>query len=387
MKISFLTRKIFELVWFFCTNFNKIRNAEICFFFPSYHTGGAEKVHLEIIRSICLEKNGVIIFTERSDNQHYRKEFEQLIPSFEIVDFLSVNLRIRYLFESTLLSIINSSRNLEIVFGANSIFYYDIVPKINPEIKKIDLIHAFSFPDYGFEDYSLSIVNLFDYRVTISDKTVQDFMNLYEKHGLSKYSERVQSIYNFCEFEPIIGSVLENKFVNLKELNIAWIGRFSKEKQPSIFLKLSKLFENNNFKINFNMVTDRYDQEIQEANVNFIGRIEDSNDMKDFLKNQHILIITSYREGLPLVFAESISQGVVVISTNVGAMSYFIKNKINGFIIPDDGSNLDYLKNLILHISKTPSSLLPIAKEGLKVYIENFDKEKFTNSYKKLLNV
>ena len=46
------------------------------FFFPFYHTGGAEKVHLDIVKSFS-KKDNLVIFTHKSHNQHFLKEFQK----------------------------------------------------------------------------------------------------------------------------------------------------------------------------------------------------------------------------------------------------------------------------------------------------------------------
>ena len=56
--------------------FIKLFNKKNIFIFPFYHTGGAEKVHLDIVQSFP-KKDNLVIFTNTSYNNHFLSEFEK----------------------------------------------------------------------------------------------------------------------------------------------------------------------------------------------------------------------------------------------------------------------------------------------------------------------
>jgi glycosyltransferase involved in cell wall biosynthesis len=379
-KILQITKLFWRLLVFQARNTKTIRQAEFLFFFPAYHTGGGEKVHLDIVNVLSRYKNIVIIFTNSSTNDHFLRDFNNISSCIHVHDFLELHLRIRGIFEILLCNVINHSKKLQLVFGANSTFFYDILPNLKKELKKVDLIHAFSYPDYGFESYSLKAVPFLDYRITIADKILRDFNSLYSENGLKDYINRVTRIHNLCEFLPINEIQIENKFKNTEVLNIAWIGRNSMEKRLSLYYDLAKELNIAYTKIKFNVVTDKQDTFPQSSNVLHLDKIEDPNKMKEFLSEQHLLIITSYREGLPLVYMEAISQGVVVISTKVGALPDFINNGVNGFLI-DENNLVANLKDKIQQISKNIESLIPLATTSLNLFKKEFSQDQFTKQY------
>src|SRR5262245_56186370 len=49
---------------------------KVCFFFPFYHTGGAEKVHAQIATAVG-GKECIIFFTRRSADDRFWKEFQR----------------------------------------------------------------------------------------------------------------------------------------------------------------------------------------------------------------------------------------------------------------------------------------------------------------------
>ncbi|PQJ14086.1 hypothetical protein [Nonlabens tegetincola] len=52
----------------------KIVNSDIIFFLPYYHLGGAEQVHLDIIKAIS-NKKVTVIFTHLSATNHFKEQF------------------------------------------------------------------------------------------------------------------------------------------------------------------------------------------------------------------------------------------------------------------------------------------------------------------------
>ena len=380
MHLAFLFLNFFK---FYLKNKKNIQNSEFVFFFPSYHTGGAEKVHLDVVKFLSTYKDIAIFFTNSANNKQFLQAFQEKAVCFEVSEYLENNLRIRGMFEFFILLIFENSQKIELVFGANSAFFYDILPKIKKDIKKIDLIHAFSSPDYGFELYSLPIVPLLDNRITISDKTMRDFNSLYSSNGLLDYFERVRRVHNLCDFEPISVNEIGKKFDNRKVLNVAWIGRNSEEKRLQLFIDLAENSLRSNLNIQYNIVTDFLEEVHKKSNITYCGRIENSQEMKEFLLKQQVLIITSYREGLPLVFMEAISQGVVVISTMVGALPDFIKNGDNGFLIEEEDLICD-LTNKVSLLSYNIDSLTPIAIEALMLFKKEFSQDEFRKKYYEL---
>ncbi len=120
--------------------------------FPYYHTGGAERVHAEIISCLQAYRPRVIIGC-KSKNKAFKKAFSQGSRLFDI-SFFSENPIGHTFLIGCLTEIINRTGNA-VVFGCNSFLFYHCLPYFTERIKKIDLIHAFT----GIlEIYSLPLV-------------------------------------------------------------------------------------------------------------------------------------------------------------------------------------------------------------------------------------
>ena len=102
--------------------FLSIYSKKNIFIFPFYHTGGAEKVHLDIVQSFP-KKDNLVIFTNTSYNNHFLSEFEKNAKIFHYHK-LKHNLYFRKVVLKLLSFIRNNSRKT--IFGCNTTYFYPL---------------------------------------------------------------------------------------------------------------------------------------------------------------------------------------------------------------------------------------------------------------------
>ncbi|MDB9859400.1 hypothetical protein OAC43_01685, partial [Flavobacteriaceae bacterium] len=72
VKKSLKTIQAFYDFYNFCKDdIKKIKNAEIVFVLPCFQTGGAERVHLNIVKSV-KDKSICILFTQNSATDNFK---------------------------------------------------------------------------------------------------------------------------------------------------------------------------------------------------------------------------------------------------------------------------------------------------------------------------
>ena len=126
--------------------------------------------------------------------------------------------------------------------------------------------------------------------------------------------------------------VFFNKLIN--NLHFSIVGQFL-DSQKAYFEKL------NNLKNDLNL-----------QNVVFYGA---SHDVRSVLKAADIYVCSSIAEASPMSVWEAMSMGKAVVSTDVGDVSCFIKNDINGFVVPikNPGLLADRVNTLITNYDLT----------------------------------
>ncbi len=325
---------------------------DIIFFFPFYHFGGAERVHTDILK-IFPKKDTSCFITKTSENDFFRKEFEE---NTNIIPYFKIKSGQYKIYVKTLAKAINKKKS-PVVFGCNNPFFYQMIPYLENHVKIIDLIHAFSYEEpLAAEKISLPVAGRIDTRIVLGQKTKNDFAELYRKNHLSeKLLDRIEIIKNKVEIPKTY--VPKMDFENLK---ILFVARNSFEKRPHYVTEIAKKCLKENLNITFSFVGNFEENFSDLENVKIIGAIDSYEKMQKIYLEHHLLLITSFREGFPMVISEGMANGVVPVTINIGEISEIItpENK-NGFLIND--------ANLSLYSS---------VKERVSNKFMNYEKEK-----------
>jgi len=353
------------------------------FFFPYYHTGGAEKVHASILETVS-DKKPIVFITGKSNGNAFLEEFKKHATVMEVNLLINIGPFNRWVTKK-IKSICEKNTNV-VLFGCNSLFFYRTLPLLSKQVKCIDLIHAFVhiFED-GPEKWSLPVVPLLEKRVVISGNTKYDFEKLYRKNNIDiRYLDRIVCIPNFVELKTHTRKEIENT------INILYVGRGSDEKRLYLISRAARLASLEKLPVFFHFIGDVKDaipaEDLPYCNLH--GEITDAEMIDTHYKNAHVLLITSSREGFPMVIMEAMMHGVVAISTNVGGISEHVKNFETGILIEQtDETEIVYeILNAIRYFSENKSEWKRISENAFQYATANFNKEAFFQSYKKLLN-
>lgn len=344
----------------------------IIFFIPHHHSGGANRVHLEIIKS--LKSKPIVIF-DISDGTALLDEYKSNSYCFFVTNQKRKKLATNLIQISSYLFKLN-------LFGCNSDFFYQILSKIKKNVRTVDLTHAFSFPEQGMEISSLKYIHLLDKRVVINNKTLEDYRLLYERNNIDKvYLNRFKIIPNGIQIGEFVS---DNIFSRFNDFTIGFVGRNSKEKRPEVFFELIKCVGKNvsakaignNF-INFK-------EKFKE--VKYFEGCNDQELIRKEFSEITILIISSSREGFPLVIMEAMELGIPVISTNVGSISEHVINDVNGYI-SDDNSESGFVKfacDKIIKLSSNKELYAELSFNAREYAVNNFCIDAFKEKYRSL---
>jgi len=298
----------------------------IIFIIPHHRIGGAEKVHSEIIKAIAPYKKVVIIF-DHTDGSPISQDFAKH-PNVNLGDSKLIKL-------FCLVAIILLSHVVPLtIFGCNSPFFYRLLSKISSKAIKIDLTHAFSYPDSGIEDLAKNYIPLISKRIVINQKTLEDYRRQYAKEGIdSHYMQRFQVIPNGVYINDFDNQTIQERFTHF---TMGYVGRFAREKRPNLFLELSTM--DYSFKCRAKMITNKFDGMASDyKKLSVVMDVTDPVQVRKEFSTISVLVITSEREGFPLVIMEAMELGIPVISTNVGSIYEHVINDFNGYVF--DGND------------------------------------------------
>ena len=378
-------KKIKEKITLYKTFFKVyylLKNKKNIFFFPFYHIGGAEKVHLDILN--CLDKKDTLTFiTNESMNAGFKDEFKKATNLFELNK--AIPYRYQKRFNKVFFKIINSNPN-RVFFGCNSSFYYENLIHISPKSKKIDLIHAFSYEEpNAAEKISIPFVELIDTRVVLGKKTYGDFKALYHDNNIDeKLLEKITIIKNKVNIPEKVTEKSE-----FDPIRILFVGRKSYEKRPELFIRIAEKCLEKDINATFLMIGDFNSNYTDLPNVKIVGLLTDQDEIITNYKKAHLLLVTSSREGLPMVILESMAYGVVTVSTNVGEINELINPKNNNGYLIENTEDLEFLCDeflkVIQNLSDEREKFNTMSLNAYKSVKENYSDATFRKKYKHLL--
>ena len=355
---------------------NKIVKRKLFFFFPYYHTGGSEKAHLFITN--CLNKSSFVIFTDRSRDDRYKKEFYKnnfCIRLFGIQNKIKIIEKFVVFIAAFFINRVDQS----IVFGSNSRFFYMLTDKLNNNVKVIDLVH---WLDGNTGKLTIEKTKNIDQRIIITKKLLPVLKERYLIEKINKkYLNQIKLIENCVEVPAYF-----NKKYN-KKLKVVYVGRNTYEKRVELAVGVWHLLKEHD--IEFSFVGRGVSKALIKKDFQGIVSENTNSDelMGNLYKSAHIIILTSLFEGFPYVFMEAMSYGVVPISTNVGGISTHLKDGNNSFLTSSmDGKEIiNDISSKILQLDKDREKLKLMSENAYNYAKNNFNCRKNCLEYNNIL--
>jgi glycosyltransferase involved in cell wall biosynthesis len=338
----------------------------IIFIIPHHHIGGAERVHLNIIKA--LQYKPIVLF-DSSNSNTISEEFSKnayclLINSYRRRKVALVLLQIiTYFFPVTL-------------FGCNSGLFYNFVSELKKKVKAIDLTHAFSYPQHGMEITSLDYVDLLAKRVVINTRTYEDYRKLYLKNNINpELHKRIKIIPNGIEIKDFDQSKINYRWENF---TLGFVGRNSTEKRPELFFELVKKSN-----LRAKAIGDSFSQyRVDFPKVIYFENCNDVKLIRDQFSDISLLVVPSSREGFPLVIMEAMELGIPVIATDVGSISEHVISYENGFLGPvEKEAFLEYATRIIGELTSREELYFELSKNARNHAEKNFSIEIFNSKY------
>jgi glycosyltransferase involved in cell wall biosynthesis len=179
---------------------------------------------------------------------------------------------------------------------------------------------------------------------------------------------------------------------SIEPLRIVLPARLVKDKGVLEFVEVAKILGNNN-KLRFVLVGNA-----DEENNSFISKDQiaywQSNKTIDWLghcenmfevyKNANIVVLPSYREGLPKSLIEACAVGRAIVTTDVPGCREIVKHNVNGLIVPS--KNVLKLLESIQFLIDRPKERQRMGKNGAKLVEKEYTIEQIVNLHFDIYN-
>ena len=166
-------------------------------------------------------------------------------------------------------------------------------------------------------------------------------------------------------------------------LKFLFIGRLLKEKGIHEFVQAAKLVKKTYPDTEFTVLgaIDHHNLgALQQTELNslissniiqYSGHVSN---IKDWIADNHVFVLPSYREGVPRSTQEAMATGRAIITTDVPGCRETVINTKNGFIVPK--WNPEALAEKMIYFIEHPEQTQVMGAESYKIAVEKFDAEK-----------
>jgi glycosyltransferase involved in cell wall biosynthesis len=355
----------------------------IFFFFPFYQVGGAERIHADIVK--CVSDTGPwVFFTNKSKDEKFKPLFAAHARVVEISS-LTIGSIPYYILIGALSALINRHARPR-VFGSNSPLFYHLLPYLKREVSRIDLLHAFGG---DIEHVSLPFVPQIDTRVIYSSMVYADLKAQYSVAEVADgFLSRIKSLDN----QVLIPDDYPEKRGGdeAAPLRAVYVGRGALEKRIHLIGRAAHLCQERDIPARFIFVGEVegfVEREHREACI-FKGEVAESETLKRLYDEADVLILTSSREGFPVVIMEAMAHAVVPISTDVGGIPDHVRHGINGILIRNaeaEDEVVDALVEAVGRLALDRTLLSRLSRNAYEHARQHFAPSRFCAAYRQLL--
>ncbi|MFN4006057.1 MAG: glycosyltransferase family 4 protein [Chitinophagaceae bacterium] len=348
-------------------------------FFPFYHTGGAEKVHSQIVQALAaVQPNLLVVFTRRSVDTTFLSAFEKsgvaIIDISRKVDGFK-NLAVNVIYRGKIAQQLSQQRQCKWVFNGQCNFAYKLSIWLPKHIKQYELIHSFN----SFSWIRLPYIDKFDVSVMIALSKIKEHLIQYQQLQIpAVLGKRIRYIPNGVNVPK---QVVKHKNEVLKLL---FVGRNSAEKRIHLILNIAAALVNYST-VYFSLAgIEKNFTDTIPVNVTCIGIVNDEKTMTNIYQQHDLLILTSNTEGMPMVVAEAMANGCAIIATPVGDIASHISSAEAGYCtssINDEALIVLEIKKQILHYLSNRHILESHQRNAIAYAKKNFDSNEHMKAY------
>jgi len=182
---------------------------------------------------------------------------------------------------------------------------------------------------------------------------------------------------------------LELKNLKSEYLIIAFVGRLNREKNAQLCIDIFSRVSESNKNVYLVIFGSGEEEESLKAyvkssnleRIKFYGYVNNAN---IYMKYFDILILTSKREGMPIVVWEAMNNSIPVLSTKVGGVEEILTENKCGILFKKKNI-LDGVVNLLL-IIKDKDLRVSLGENGKKAIDTKYSLKNFTNFFENFYN-
>ncbi|MBS0947103.1 glycosyltransferase family 4 protein [Levilactobacillus brevis] len=345
----------------------KLNEQNVLLFSRTMGQGGAEKVVLQICEILLPHVNKVVVCS--SGGVNVKKLNEMSVKHYVIPDIGKKSVKKGVETLHILSEIIKKEKITVIHSHHRMAAFYSKVLREKYNVVLINTVHNVFFNKRKLTYWGYKNTNLIACGEHVKDNLIDYFC---------MPPEQVSTIHNAVDTKLVPFG--DNK--RLKELHnqgfflVGNIGRLTRQKGMSFFIKSMINIRKENLKIKYIIIGDGKDRdellkltdELElKDDIIFLGYVSN---ISNILNQLDLVVLSSLWEGLPLTPIEAFSMGRTVIGTDVGGTSEIISDARNGYLISPRSS--DAISDKVIYLFNNSIKRKILERNAHKTYLSKF---------------
>jgi L-malate glycosyltransferase len=354
------------------------------FFFDRYAMGGAQRIHLDILKSIP-ECDKEVFFTRRSPDKVFKNEFYGISNA----DCRDIHIWCDYLvfrlFSVHYFSFYINRHSSPHIFGANSTFFYDMLPFIKKDAKRTELLHNFTFGKKGMEFFGLMNYRFLDNRIVYDYYTKQNIEEQYARFQVDPvFLKRILFI------EPGVDIPPRKKKSFDPPLKIICAGRGGPQKRIWLVNQIAESLIDLHAAVQFHFAGTLISELSGKLKTHSVlhGEISDPGQMNNLLGECDLALLTSSYEGFPMFIKESMANGCVPVVTALPGNQMHLRDRINSMLIheiQDEKILIQEGVQIITELTSDRNLCGRLSEDAYQYANQHFSRDEFNIQYRRLL--
>lgn len=358
----------------------------ILYIVPWLQMGGADKVNLDILKSLDKRKYHGVVVTTLADNHPWQELFSKHTDDiFHMTSLCSTD-------EDKLqfLDHIIHSRHIDIIQISNSLAGYQLLPMIKERYRLpvVSLVHTYAPQEpWDYARVSVQYRDFIDTEIAISHRLAKDLERLgWPPKKLAVIENGVDTDI----FRPGDADWVQRRFG--KKGAVSFIGRLAEEKAPQTFVAVIEellwrgMFQDILFLIvGGGPLEEQLKKDIRArglwGHVALVGtRLE--HEVVEILRATKVLLAPSQYEGLPMIGLEAMASGVPIVATRVPGWSEVVHHGLNGFLI--EPHNIKGMADAVERLLCDTERWKLLSENARRTALERFSLKKMISSYEQI---
>ena len=345
---------------------------------PWLTIGGADRVHLDLMRQLTRRGCRFSVVTTLPAKHEWRPLFEELTP-----DVVTLHPTIAPAQQPAFARDLIRSRGIHAVLIGNSQFGYALLPYLRSccrDVAFLDLLHAVEprWRDGGYPRLSLDHAAWLDLSITVS-RDLRDWM--IARGGDPARIEVCYANIDADVWNPALfaRAALRRAFgIPPRAPLILVIGRLSSEKRPRLAVRILREVARQGIAFHALIIGDGPERPVLERmlrdplllNVRLTGALPEER-VREVMAAGDILLLPSAREGIALVLYEAMAMGMVPVVADVGGQRELATPDC-GMLIPSSKSEEAAYVAALAGLLRDPARRAAMGAQARRRIVDHF---------------